>query len=254
MPTSSSGRAQDAKDQEILDAIRNGPTATTDKSYIGVPPGYTAGKQPTVGYGDTLPENPQGQGIRKPRYAEGDELRPANWTPDQIADLQRKMAEAGLLKSKFRLGYWDGASQQAYSALLAYANQGGRSATDTLNVLRTRPEQGDDTDRPPLVVKTTSPDDLRGVFRDVSRKLLGRQLGDGEIESYIQAYNSIETQRQQQAYNMEPTGGTVQGIPAASAYVEERLRKERPIDVKSEEIGSRADEFFSLLGPFGGAD
>lgn len=244
-------------DRILEEKLNSPPTATTTgRAPIGVPEGYTAGKQPTVGYGDTLPENPEGQGLRSPRYFEGAELRPANWTPDQIADLQKKMAEAGLLKGKFRLGYWDGASQKAYTALLSYANQSGRTATASLDELRTHPEQGDDGEgRPPLATKTTSPDDLRNTFRDVTRKLTGFQLPDEELAKYISAYNQVELERQRQEYAItdpEGQGGNVVTIPDPSAYIEERMRKERPVDVGSHEIASRANEFYDLLGSFGG--
>lgn len=239
--------------------LMNRPVAggSSERAPIGVPDNYKAGRDPSVGYGDTLSENPEGQGRRGPQYFEGDELRPSNWTPDQVADIQKKMAEAGLLKGKFRLGYWDGASQKAYSALLAYSNQSGRTASTTLDILRTRPEEGDGAGRPPLVTKTTSPDDLRNTFRDVSRKLLGRRLSDDELNSYISAYNRVELQRQREEYAIsdpEGQGGNVTAIPNANAYMEERLRKEKPVDVGAHAAAERADEFYSLLGAFGGQE
>lgn len=248
-PTNSKTLAQ------LIEEGPGGGTVLDERQPIGVPSGYVASRT-TKTYGERY-VGPAGSNDvtvdAPPRYFDGDDLGPAGLSPTDIAKIQLDLVAAGLLTGKFRKGYWDAASQKAYAQALAYANQTGRDVKRALAELKTHPENaGTDEDRPPLVVKTTSPDDLRGVFRDTSRKLLGRQLSDQELEQYISAYNQVETQKQQQAYDMDPTGGTMAEIPSANSYVEERLRRERPTDVKVQEVGSRADEFFSLLGSFGG--
>jgi hypothetical protein len=259
MANTSGSRPSNAKtiDQQIRDALQSGPSgaAAGDRQPIGVPQGYVGGKQPTVGYGDTLDENPEGHGLQPARYFEGDELLPANLSPSDVAKLQKELADAGLLKGKFRLGFWDAASQKAYSEALAYANQTGTSIQRAIGDLKTHPEQGDDKIRAPLVTKTSSPEELRSTFRDVSRKLLGRQLSDAELSPYINAYNQVELQRQREAYAIEDPagqGGNVMGIPDPSSFIEERMRTEHPVDVGAHSIASRANEFYDLLGSFGG--
>lgn len=244
--------------QSLRDLIAAGPgggAALPQRAPIGVPEGYAAQRrEPMFKVGGrwaksatsrTMPQKTVSIG---PRYFDGDELLPASLSSENRARIQRDLAAAGLLTGKYRLGYWDAASQKAYAAALAYANQSGKTVKDAIAELKTHPELGTDEERAPLVVKTTSPDDLRGVFRDTSRKLLGRQLTPQELESYIAAYNQVETQRQQQAYGMEETGGAIATIPDQTAYVEERIRKEKPDEFMAHETVGRYEEFLELLG------
>lgn len=199
-----------------------------------------------------------------PRYFVGDEFKPRknSWTGAQIADLQTKMVKAGLLKKgSFQLGVWDKASIAAYELLLGYANASGKDATQELmSITYEREKYGvtDDeaTKRPPLRLDTTHPDDLRGAFREVTKKMLGRALPDDELEKYISAYNQIEIEKQTEAYNLsdpEGQGGQMVAPPAANSFIEEKIRKERPTDVAATAVNERADEFFSLLGAFNSA-
>ena len=243
-------RPTNSKLDELF-ANRPGASASSDRLPIGVDEDYSVTRKKTPRNGFGIPKGLPRAETANPRYFEGDELRPQrnSWSPTQIADLQSKMREAGLLKGKFRLGYWDAASQEAYKALLTYANQSGRDAGFALNELRTHPiNAGDEPERPPLVLKTTSPDDLRGVFRDTSRKLLGRALADSEIDKYIAAYNAAENQYDTQAYNLAETGGTLPPIAAPTPYIEERLRREKPQEYKENFMLERYNSFLDLLG------
>ena len=248
--------------RELIEAGPSGSSALPERSPIGVPEGYSASQQrPMFNVGKfakiaTRNTMPQKTVQVPPRYYEGDELLPASLSSEDRARIQRDLADAGLLTGKFRLGYWDVASQRAYAAALGYANQTGKSVKQAIAELKTHPEAGTSEDREPLVIKKTDPESLRGVFRDVSRKLLGRQLSPDELEQFIGAYNQVEAQKQTEAYNVgdpEGQGGTISTIPNPDVYVEERLRKERPTDVAATAVNERADEFFGLLGAYNSA-
>lgn len=89
----------------------------TELAPIGVPQGYVAERdRPAGGIGPYR--------IVAPRYFEGDEFVPASLPGPKIAELQRQLAAAGLLK-EYVNGYWDGASQAAYATLLGEANASG---------------------------------------------------------------------------------------------------------------------------------
>ena len=241
--------------EELLQ-MEPGGSALPERPPIGVPEGYSAtGKRPAVKIGGRFGKKIAGKGVPQvttqipPRYFDGDELGPAGLSPTDIARIQADLVAAGLLKGKYRKGFWDANSQKAYAQALGYANQSGRSVKAALAELKTHPEAaGEDEERPPLVIKTTSPDDLRGVFRDTSRKLLGRQLAPQELDQFIAAYNQVETQKQQEAYNLDPTGGKMADIPTASSYVEERVRREKPGEFMAHEEVQQYEQFLQLLG------
>lgn len=246
--------------RELIEQGPGGGSALPDRAPIGVPEGYAAQRQePMFKVGGwakiaTARTMPQKTVSVAPRYFDGDELLPASLSAEDRARIQRDLATAGLLTGKFRLGYWDAASQKAYAMALAYANQSGKSVRQAIAELKTRPEMGDEEEaRQPLVPRPTDPDTLRSTFRDTSRKLLGRRLTDQELEQYISAYQQVEIQRQTEEYNRSAgtTGGVAAPVPlepGVEAYAEERIRKEKPDEFMAHETEARYQEFLQLLG------
>ena len=82
-------------------------------------------------------------------YTEEHARAPGDWSPSALRKLQTKLVEAGILQSKFHLGTFDAPTQQAYSDLLAMANDnGGKTKDEMLRQLI-----------------STAPDDLASFFR-----------------------------------------------------------------------------------------
>lgn len=96
---------------------------------IGVSPDYRVFRQgPLADTGNLL-----GTG---PRYYAGAELEPAGRDPGDIANIQRRLEGAGILNGKYRLGYWDNKTKNAYKQLLGYANQRGQSWEEALGEIQ----------------------------------------------------------------------------------------------------------------------
>lgn len=205
---------------------------------------------------------------KKPLYFDGDEYDPARGSPESIAMLQRKMAEAGILTSPFRLGYWDGPSTTAYAKLLGFANTYGVHASLAVEAWKANPpveydpETGQIVDagaelreRAPLVTRTTDPAILGNVFREAVINIAGEGWDQRQIQSAVRAYNLLERQRQKEMYDAQVVGGNVQDIPAPADFIEARVRQEDPDRVAAETGLGYIGEFEQLLaqwGPGGG--
>lgn len=267
------------------DPISGGPPPPTSDSSqpIGVPSTvrvdgkdvpYTA---PVLRYPDTtLYESQAGfrnnrwpgptLGQQAPTYYEGDEWVPASFTADRIFQLQSSLARVGLLRGNWSGGYWDDPTRKAYKELLGMANAGGYTDADSLlnymtqqvpkgstglftvdengNVVMTR-EGGGDT-RAPLVTRTTDPATLRQVFRRSTIELLGEGWSPDQIDQMVHAYNSMEVQRQKQAYDLQETGGTFSDIPTPEQYAESYIQDKDPEGAAAYQGLGFATEFMKL--------
>lgn len=131
--------------------------------------------------------------VRVPLYFAGDEYAPAGWTEQRIADMQRRLVEAGLLRDTFRRGYWDRSTADAYAALLIEANQTGDTWRDALPHVQRAYEQGIETDRANAIrsfqglIPAYTPEDresLRQTVRDAIRRRVGRDPSAAELATY----------------------------------------------------------------------
>jgi hypothetical protein len=183
-----------------------------------------------------------GSKLNKSRYMEGDQLIPANYSADRIVQIQYNLEQIGLLsRNNYSLGIWDPATQKAYKSLLGIANARGQTAEQTLSEYLSIVAAGGGPaqtgpDIPPLVVSKTPPEELESVFRRAVVDLTGRGWNSDQISQAISAYNQIETQRQQEAYNAQyyGGGGEVTSIPSPSAFIESYTRQNQPEQVAQE--------------------
>lgn len=204
--------------QEAIDA---GPDLSNTYSInkpIGVPEGYKA------------PENKT-----PPTFFEGDDWKPARQSPEAIASVQEKLVDAGLLRKRYAIGLWDDATRQAYRSVLRWANASGvKDDAEALTYLvDTHAAHGDvekattTAELPPI--KITNPDDLKEVFRNAAKRVLGsRNIDDTDLDRLVTSYQAQEATAGQ-AYQAAGPGVPVEAAPDPSVFAEQQVRELDPI-------------------------
>lgn len=256
-------RKYEGGDDDPLD-VGELPPPTAVHVPIGVPVDYTA--TTTVEKFGPRPGYMEAQ--VKPKYFDGDELLPSQWSPDKILDLQRQLIAANLIPSgaRVRLGVMDEITIDAYYKVLATANRYGSDWMMALDKLM------GDTQEPgggaagqlmevdeqgnlvpigagkPLPTRTTAPEDLRRVFRAVSIEQLGQGLSPDEIDSMVNSYQALEIQRQREAYAVEGTAKNVVSTPSPEAYAESYGLEQHPEEVKTEAFLGGMEDFLGMVG------
>lgn len=257
------------------------PDPATRIPPIGVPDTYrTPTSATTYPGGFSAREGGSATGVgeitRGPLYYEGDELGPAQWSPDRVLDLQRQLIAADLISpgSRLRLGVMDEVTINGYYKLLASANRygtnwmaaldrmmgesgvpGGGAAGELMevdefgNLIGTGPDAVEQ-----LPTRTTAPEDLRRIFRAASIESLGQGLPEGEIEQMIQAYHQVEIQRQRDAYAAEGTSNNVMATPSPEAFMEDAMLKnpEQRAEMEVENTLGAMEDFMGLVGGWQG--
>lgn len=190
-----------------------------------------------------------------PTFFEGDEIAPASWGPARIADLQRALAAAGLIKlSDVQLGYWDQATQDAYKEVLIHANRAGITNVMAAfgDLMATRQQYGAPSQNLPVTV--TNPDDLKKAFRQAMVDQVGHVRDAGQIDRMVQAYQQTERDYQQQQYAAQQagTGGTLTAPASPAAFAEaEAVRTDKP-GVEANTFRQLATDFFNMIGKWQG--
>ena len=236
------------------------PTQT--RTPIGVPatgaprPGYTPGGATTQAGANWGATPDQFYSIQ---YYRGDELIGRNWGAEQIIDWQNRLVQMGLLaRNQYQVGVWDDKTAEAYSQLLGYANSTGKDYNAAANELLARVQQYGDTtlgSRAPFVAQLTRPETLMSMAKELSARVMDRQLTDEEAMRYATAFNDLERASQQDFYNAQGTatnpgpGGDVYSPGSFSDYTQAQLEKDPAM--QSSIAGARlihtADAFYDLL-------
>lgn len=245
-------------------AAGGGVSSAPTKNYLGVPNTYRAKVTQTTG--DPLDTEP---GMRPhtttvsiaPRYYDGDEWRPANLTPDKIAEVQRGLVDADLMSEKDyhdEMGSWGPRSVEAQARLLQNANATGQTADDSLTTLqaataaRGGPKADPEKVPEPLVIHYTNPDDIKGLANDVAVRRIGRRLSDAELEHHVAAWQASERTAAEQQYRMTGSGlpgGTGGSItdPVSANGLDEQIRREHEPDAQAYDAVGRFNQFEQLL-------
>lgn len=237
----------DPKKPDVGALLAAPPGAGGQQSPIGVPKGYTA----------QVPNPDQfGPGVPLPipaRYFDGDEWQPATLAPEKIAALQRGLATAGLIGAtqKFRLGLWDEVTRNAYRDLLAYANSRGTDDTTALHEYAAAPRPEGALPEP-LVKKIPNPADLRATFDTVAKATLGRQADSVDRDAMVAAYQAAVASAQQQAYDLDAAGGTIEEPPSAEVFAKEELRRRNPAEAGAHDVADQFGGFEQMLGGING--
>jgi hypothetical protein len=186
------------------------------------------------------------------------------------------MAQIGLYDQNATLisGDWGEETATAFRRLLAYSNQHGMPYRVALNNLRAQVEGNNaltggtggsggrfridrngnlvpidqPADREPLVTRTTDPRTLNILFRELSQKLLGQSLSPDQVSAMSSAYNQMEVQRQQEAYNAQVAGGSVVDIPSPESFGQAQIEQEHPEEVATNTGLNYMSEAMQMLG------
>lgn len=250
------------------------PTQST-RAPIGVPDDYRT-PTPASSYpgGFSAREGGSATGVgevsRGPLYYDGDELKPAQWSPDRVLDLQRQLIAADLISpgTRLRLGVMDDATIDAYYRLLASANRFGSNWMGALDRLmgESQAAQGGAAGQlmevdehgnlvgpgaaDQLPTRTTAPEDLIRVFRQASIEQLGQALPENELDRLVGAYNMMEIERQREAFAAEGTSNNVVSPPSPESFVTETFLRDRPEQVEEENALGAMEDFMGLVRGF----
>lgn len=159
----------------------------TELDPIGVPPGFVAQLPPPArwrGWG--------GDGVEvEPRYYEGADWAPASLPGPKIADLQRRLAAAGLLE-EYVNGVWDEPSRQAFRALLTESNAAGL----TYDQMANRRANATAEQRKEKVAARLRPDPatLRQNAKAFMKSSVGREPTDDELSHLTGVLDTIDRQ------------------------------------------------------------
>ena len=198
-----------------------------------------------------------GKFVAGARYFEQDTLEPIKWTPERRADLQLLMHQIGLYgDAKTTLGRWDVQDQQTFAELLTQANVSGLTWVEQLAEWRRHPplalldkiKAGGGGSAGPQSVTVTSPTDILKTGQDVSQSVLGR-VDAGIVNATVSPYQSLERGAGTDAVNAAGTEGSVlTAPPSVSAFVEDKIRREHPIEADGYSFLGQFQSFMQMLG------
>lgn len=218
-----------------------GAAAAGGPKPIGVPAGFTAQRprnRTANVFGVDVPLPGQELASVAPRYFDGSEWDPATIPPEDRAQLQLALREAGLFSKgqKFTLGVWDESTRGAYKRLLAFANGTGQTWNEALQEYGrtggagggsmidadTGGPAGLGSDRAPLVKRTTNPSELAATFEVIYRDRTGKKPSPGELSRMVNAYLSGESAQQEALYNAGAVGGSVSDVMDPKLFAQQQ--------------------------------
>lgn len=190
-------------------------------------------------------DNPGRKGLGA--YRARDALAPGrkSWSPEKLAAMQRTFASLGLYGGKTVVtGTYDGLTQAIFTKLLKDANVSGRTWTQQLSEWQIRPPKVADEGKAPNVV--SNPIDIRKTAGSVVTNLVG---GGEEYRGFVNdAVAPVQANQLAYGQGMDGTnGGTVTQAPDMEAFLEDKMRREHPIDVAGNSFLSVFDKFANFI-------
>jgi hypothetical protein len=226
------------------DLLSSGPPAGAGGSRpspLGVPESYTpaAGPSPVE------------------KYREGDQYLPQGASREEIARMQARLDQAGLFdaEAKYRLGFWDQESADAYARLLKYSNRSGADADTTLRQVSQFGLPDDEVEagtggrragvsgRARSAVSLTHPDDIRNVADRTARQMLGRKLTDDELNRMVGAFHAA------QYGSGSATGDVTTAPPSLETFAETQVEAADPAAAASHRYLEGFERLTKALGP-----
>ncbi|HVF75487.1 MAG TPA: hypothetical protein VM938_10600 [Acidimicrobiales bacterium] len=162
------------------------PPAAGPRLPIGVPQDYVAVREHTDPVTSMDPSITTTTAI-PPSYYTGDEWLPVNLPPEDLARLQRRMVDAGLIPkgAKFQLGTYDEVTRAAFTELLAYANASGLGSRNTipldaLEQYAAGKQQFPEDTKPLPPLRLPGADEIAQAVKSTVRSMLGGRDPDAE--------------------------------------------------------------------------
>lgn len=191
-----------------------------------------------------------------PNYYEGDEyglISGMGASPETIAAIQAKMAEARLMPKDYRIGTWDADTTDAFKYVLTYANQtttDWQTALDSLlkGSASLPPIAG--PKGPVFTAHLSNDDDVKKAFKDVTYQLMGGQFVDpGQADAFVQSFHAQELGAQRAAFSAATGGGgTVTDAPNIGTAAETQLAATDQTGLQAKRYNDLANVFGSILG------
>lgn len=224
------------------------PPSESPETPVGVPKGFKP-DQTSPGY---------------VQYVAGDKFKPAGWSIEAIGNLQDQMEGAGLYvpgtepSRTGHRGWWNpSVDVPAFTDVLTHANGAGQPWTDSLNdLLQMAVTNGpaikkakNAAARAQVLTSYTHPDDLRVIANKVSRNVIGRDLSDADMKSFINGYHGMEAA--QGDSQRDAAGGTGGGsynqAPSAEAEAQTFAEQEHPEEAYATKYVSAFNAFDSMI-------
>lgn len=213
-------------------------------------------RDPMAAYGRRYRTDIKGPVRIGARYYAADALAPLRWSAERRADLQRLMHGLGLYgDKKIRLGTWTATDQDVFTAVLEWSNVEGVRWQETLagwKKVGLPPELAEaiESSQPKKpTIQVTNPIDIRQAAQDVSRELTGTR-DDAFAMGAVGGFQAQETAAQSAVFADQEGGGggTVTQAPSMGAFLEDKLRREQPIEVDGYQFVGQFQNFLSMLG------
>lgn len=235
-----------------FNSVPVGAVSKSSRSAIGVTGTKTYDPmtgRPTGYYGyqtkQMLPQTsgfePGGQVVTEnPKYFSGDEDMLNKFSPEDIATIQQSLSFNGLLGRKYTPGIVDNSTRSAFRELLGIANRQTTDWQTTLGTISQVKSQGSSIG----TYSVSNPDDLKAVFRKAAQDMLGRNLGDGDINSLVETFQAREKQQAVQS----ASGGKIIQAPSPQTFAQQQIAKDfgEEVDVrKMDNIFSAIDQALS---------
>lgn len=158
-------------------------------------------------------------------------------TPAKLRQLQRRLYNGGFYgdadEDTIRFGDYDADTLNAYEEAVTRAG-----ANFSAGVHKTVDQVIDEAGvlgppttsrkRQPLVVALPNADDLRKTVELSARKVLGRKVGGGLVDSIIASLQEQALKAQQAEYMADETGGVVVAPPSPEVFAEQQIRANDP--------------------------
>jgi len=170
-----------------------------------------------------------------PLYFSGDEDEIFGYSVEQISNIQRALNGVGLLGKKYTPGVADNATRAAYRNLLEQANGYGEDAGAAITRLASAGGVGGS--RGNLTqYRVSSEADVKAIISATAKKLIGRNLGEGDLARLAQTYRTLEKETGLAAGSA--TQQEVVGAPSVEAFAESQLGKMLPDETNARQFGS----------------
>lgn len=172
-------------------------------------------------------------------FAGDDENILSDMAPEELIQVQGALRSIRFLGS-YRPGLLDQATVTAFNKLLGQANLLGMEWKDTAAALYQMPQMSTGGGSTPSY-KLSNPDDLKLVFNQAARSVVGRELDQETIDELVRTFQGNEKKFYQ-------SSGEILEPPSPEALVQTQLETTAPGEVKAKSYGDYVGLLSQLMG------
>jgi len=205
---------------------------------------YEGYKYVVGGQAPAIFNQPSTQQSFEPLYFSGDDENIlSNMAPEELIQVQAALRSIRFLGS-YRPGLLDQPTVNAFNKLLGQANLLGMEWKDTAVALYQMPQMGTSSGGSTPTYKLSNPEDLKLVFNQAARNVVGRDLDQPTIDQLVKTF-------QQNEKNFYTGSGEIVEPPSPEALVQTQLETTAPGEVEAKSYGDYIGLLSQLMG--GGA-